>query len=145
MIGLIVTGHGGFASGMASALDILAGKPEKFACVDFQQEDSTDDLELSLKKAIKSLDDCHGILILADLVNASPYKISSELSEKMHATHDIRVVGGTNMGMLVQINMARGYVNDVNDLADLAVEEGRKHVLKYVYGDVPEKETKEDR
>ncbi|MBR3349324.1 MAG: PTS fructose transporter subunit IIA, partial [Solobacterium sp.] len=37
MIGVIVTGHGKFASGMESALKLLAGKPEKFTSVDFRQ------------------------------------------------------------------------------------------------------------
>jgi PTS system N-acetylgalactosamine-specific IIA component len=131
MIGLIITGHGEFAAGLSSAVNILAGKPEKFIPVNFQQEDSTDDLEISLKQAIRELADCHGILILTDLVNASPYKIAAGLAGKLKATHDIQVVGGTSLGMLMQINMARGYVNDVNDLADLAVEEGRRQILKY--------------
>ena len=55
MIGMIIMGHGGFASGLESAVRILAGIPEKFIAVDYRQEDSADDLEVNLKKAVRTL------------------------------------------------------------------------------------------
>ena len=53
MIGLIVTGYGSFASGMLSAVELLAGKPEHFEAVDFTLENSTDDLEFHLKDVME--------------------------------------------------------------------------------------------
>ncbi len=134
MIGVIVTGHGKFASGMESALKLLAGKPEKFTSVDFRQEDTIDDLEFRLRDAIRDMSECTGILILADIYEGAPYRESIEMKEKMH-DQQIEIVAGVNLGMLMQINLSRGYVSDVADLADLAVEEGRKQTLKYVYSE----------
>lgn len=134
MIGVIVTGHGSFASGMESALKLLAGRPEKFLAVDFKQEDTIDDLEFRLRDAIRSLSECTGILILADIYEGAPFRESVEMKEKM-APQKIEIVAGVNLGMLMQINLSRGYVSDVSDLADLAVEEGKKQTLKYVYSE----------
>jgi PTS system N-acetylgalactosamine-specific IIA component len=133
MIGLIVTGHGSFASGMLSAVELLAGKPEHFEAVDFTLENSTDDLEFHLKDVMESMKDCDGILIFADILGGSPFKEAVELSEEMADQFDIRIVAGANLGMLIQADSSRGYINDVDTLADLAVEEGKKQTVKYVY------------
>ena len=131
MIGVIITGHGTFATGMKEAVRLLAGRPESFEAVDYLQEDSTDDYEAKLRAAIRSLNGCSGILILADLLEAAPYKVCTDVRRKMIDSRRIEIVAGVNLGMLVQINLARGYVANVSDLADLAVDEGRKQILKY--------------
>ena len=58
-----------------------------------------------------------------------------EMKEKM-APQKIEVVTGVNLGMLMQVNLSRGYVSDVSDLADLAILEGKKQVLKYEYSEL---------
>ena len=131
MIGMIITGHGQFGSGMESAVRLIAGSPEKFTAVDFRQEDSADDYEVNLKRAIREMGPEGGIIVLCDLVEDTPYRTACSLKKKLREQYQIEVVGGTNLGMLVQINLARGYVNSVGDLADLAVDEGRKQILKY--------------
>ena len=51
MIGLIVTGHGNFASGLTSSLKLIAGEPKNYVAVDFLESYSVDDLERELTKA----------------------------------------------------------------------------------------------
>ena len=36
MIGIVVTGHGHFPSGLLSAIELVAGKPENVTAVDFE-------------------------------------------------------------------------------------------------------------
>ena len=77
MIGIVVTGHGHFATGLTSSVELIGGKPEHYHAVDFVQEDSTDDLEKKLEAAFASLKDCtDGILVFTDLVGGSPFKVS---------------------------------------------------------------------
>lgn len=131
MIGVIVTGHGTFATGMKEAVRLLAGRPESFEAVDYLQEDSTDDYEAKLRAALASLRGCTGILIMADLLEAAPYKVCVDVRRKVIDATRIEIVAGVNLGMLTQVNLARGYVSNVRDLADLAVEEGRHHIIRY--------------
>lgn len=133
MIGIIVTGHGNFATGMMSAVRLLAGKPEYFEAVDFTLENSTDDLEFHLKDIIDGMKECEGILIFTDILGGSPFKEAVELSEECSDQKDIRIIAGTNLGMLIAADSARGYVKDVDTLADLAEEEGKKQTVKYIY------------
>lgn len=45
MIGLIVSGHLNFATGMASAVKAIAGEQENIAFIDFIESISPDELE----------------------------------------------------------------------------------------------------
>ena len=58
MIGLIVTGHGNFATGLTSSLKLIAGEPKNYVAVDFLESYSVDDLERELTKALDELKDC---------------------------------------------------------------------------------------
>ena len=62
MIGLIVTGHGHFATGLTTSLNLIAGDAKDYVAVDFEATDSTDDLAKKLTDAMDSLKDCEGIM-----------------------------------------------------------------------------------
>ena len=55
MIGIVVTGHGHFPSGLLSAIELVAGKPENVAAVDFEGGQSQADLQTALDAAIGDL------------------------------------------------------------------------------------------
>lgn len=131
MIGIVITGHGNFGSGITSSVKLIAGMPEKYEVVDFVQEDSVEDLESKLNKAIDNLKDCDGIIMFTDLVGGSPFKTSVEIS--MKRDEKIIVLGGTNLGMVIETSMARGFMEDAEALADMAVNTGKDQVIKYTY------------
>ena len=53
MIGIILTGHGNFATGMMSSVKLIAGTPEHFKAVDFPEGDSTENLAKNLAYKVK--------------------------------------------------------------------------------------------
>ena len=59
MIGIVVTGHGHFATGLTSSVELIGGKPEHYHAVDFVQEDSTDDLEKKIRSSFRFLKGLH--------------------------------------------------------------------------------------
>ena len=131
MIGLIVTGHGRFATGIREGLNLLLGKPERFETADYTQEESADELEMHLKQALKELSGCSGVLILCDIAGGAPYKTACQLSDRMKDTMEIIVIGGCSLAMIMQTSMARGYLSDLSDLAEMAVDQGRKQIVCY--------------
>lgn len=133
MIGIILCGHGHYASGTYSAIALIAGRPEYFEYVDFLQEDSTDDLSEKLKEKVALLrPKCReGIVIFTDMAGTSPYKEAVELRGDLIMEYDIEVVTGTNTGMLVQMSMARSYIRDMNSFVETALAEGRKQIASF--------------
>jgi N-acetylgalactosamine PTS system EIIA component len=128
MIGLIVTGHGRFASGLTTSLNLIAGEPKNYAAVDFELSDSTDDLAKKLTEAMDSLSDCEAIIVLSDLIGGSPFKTAVELG---YPKGNVEVVAGTNLGMLVEINLTRTFSDDVKALAESAVNVGKDQVVRF--------------
>lgn len=129
MIGIVLTGHGNFASGLNSALELIAGKQENFQVVEFKENDSTDDLEINLKKAVEKLKECNGIAFLTDLAGGSPFKNSVMLSLSMKDT-DSFVVSGTNLGMLLEVTLNRDNY-DLIGLKQFSIDSGKNSIKVY--------------
>jgi N-acetylgalactosamine PTS system EIIA component len=141
MIGLIVTGHGHFASGMTSSLKLIQGNELKnYEFVDFEETDSVEILDEKLNKAFNSLKDCDGILVLSDLIGGSPFKSSAIIGIQKG---NVEIIAGTNLPMLVEINLLRQFQNDLKSLADQAVEAGKSMICKYVFQAYVEEDTEE--
>ena len=58
MIGMILSGHGHFATGLTSSVELIAGMPELYVPVDFEKTDSTEDLQKKLEAALDKLKEC---------------------------------------------------------------------------------------
>ena len=52
MIGLVVTGHANFGTGITSFVNLIAGEQEAYKAVDFLPTYSTEDLTCELTKAL---------------------------------------------------------------------------------------------
>ena len=131
MIGIITTGHGNFATGLTSSLNLIAGKAENYVAVDFLGEESVEDLRANLTSAMDSLSNCEGILVFSDLAGGSPFKTAVEV--KMTRDQKIEVVAGTNLPMIIEITMARAFVEDLDMLTNMALTTGKDQVMKYEF------------
>ena len=67
MLSIILTGHGGFASGMEKAMKQILGEQSQFIAIDFPETSSTALLTSQLEEAIAQLDCEDGIVFLTDL------------------------------------------------------------------------------
>ena len=129
MIGIILTGHGNFATGLNSALELIAGKQENIEVVDFGKEDSVAVLEVNLSAALNRLKSCDKIAFLTDLAGGFPFKNSVMLSLKYEKGKSF-VISGTNLGMLLEILMSEDNYT-IDELKQLAVEAGTSSIKIY--------------
>lgn len=106
MIGVVITGHGNYASGLLNAVHLVAGEQEAMKAVDFVKGMSTAELEKELAEAAGELG-TRQILILADLVGGSPFNTASMLRGKLEGKQ-VKILAGTNMAMAVETVFARG-------------------------------------
>ena len=56
MLGIILTGHGGFASGMEKAMKQILGEQTQFIAIDFPETSTTALLTSQLEQAVNTLD-----------------------------------------------------------------------------------------
>ncbi|MBU3104724.1 PTS galactosamine/N-acetylgalactosamine transporter subunit IIA [Clostridium gasigenes] len=124
MVGIIVTGHGKFATGLISSMELIAGAQENVIGVDFLEEDTTESLEKMIEEAINKLGD--EVLVLSDLAGASPFRAAAGLSQKIKGKN-IEVIAGTNLGMLLEVSLCRTGMCSL-DLLRMAVDAGKSAI-----------------
>lgn len=127
MVGIIVTGHGNFATGLISSLELIAGSQENLIGVDFLEEDTTESLEKMIEDAINKLG--NEVLVLSDLAGASPFRAAADLSQK-NKDKNIKIISGTNLGMLLEVSLCREGMNSL-ELLEMAVDAGHTAIKEF--------------
>lgn len=73
---IVLVGHGHFATGIYSSLQLIAGNQENVEAIDFVEGMSADELKQKILLAISNEEE---VLILSDLLGGSPFKVSSTI------------------------------------------------------------------
>ncbi|HEL0569617.1 TPA: PTS sugar transporter subunit IIA [Streptococcus equi subsp. zooepidemicus] len=103
MISIIVIGHGHFASGIVSSLELIAGKQEGITAIDFTADMITADVHERLSAVLQPKAQA---LVLCDLLGGTPFKIAATLMEELSET-TLDVLSGLNLAMLMEAVFAR--------------------------------------
>lgn len=140
MIGLLVTGHANFGSGLTSSLNLIAGEQECYQYVDFLPEYNLEDLLREMTKAMDALKDCEGILVFSDLLGGTPFRTAVEIG---FPRGNVNVIAGTNLPMLAEIAMERKFETDLEALTQSAMETGKEQVVRYEFTKVEQQESED--
>lgn len=127
MNGLIITGHGSFASGLQTSVKLIAGEQPNIEYIDFVESDSTYDLETKLNSALDRLEGAEGVLFLCDLVGGSPFKTAATLSAQKS---NIAVIGGANLAMIIETAIMKDNFS-LEDLKNMAVNSGKEGIKAF--------------
>ena len=98
MIGVILTGHGSFSDGLASAVRLIAGEQDEFATVNFVEGDSGEALFGRLKEAAERMS-CEELVFCTDLPGGTPFNQSVLLANSLE--QNCKVFTGTNLPFLL--------------------------------------------
>ena len=123
MIKLVVVAHGHFATGAASALELIVGKQENVAVIDFSEGMSAQTVK---EKIAVELVDQSEVLVLSDLLGGTPFKVSTELMTAFNGK--MNVLSGLNLAMLIEAVFAREMLA-FDDLVDKLVNTAKEGVV----------------
>lgn len=104
MLGIILTGHGGFASGLEQAMKQVLGEQQQFIAIDFPETSTTARLTAQLEQAMRELDAEHDIVFLTDLLGGTPFRVASQLAMQKPGSE---VITGTNLQLLLEMVLER--------------------------------------
>ena len=138
MTALIITGHGQFASGIHSALTLIAGDAKDVHAVDFREGDTPETLGEKLAKILKIYEN-DGVVIFTDIIGGAPFRQAALLAS---SRENLDVVYGTTLHMLVE----KDHCGDVRKLvADLlpAARDGIGSLSTYTRKQPPPPATEE--
>ena len=104
MVGIILCGHGGFASGLEKAMKQILGEQAQFIAIDFPETSTTALLTSQLEQAISDLGSQEDIVFLTDLLGGTPFRVASTMALEKPGWE---VLTGTNMQLLLEMVMER--------------------------------------
>ena len=128
MIGFVVTGHGEFASGITSSLEMIGGVQEQYEKVVFLAENPLEQLSEELLAAIEKVDSGEGVIIFTDLKGGTPFNESIKIS---FTNRNVHVVAGTNLPMLLEGSLSRTGISDIETFLDQLVQTGQDQVQRF--------------
>lgn len=124
MVDFIIAGHGRFASGIKSGVEMIFGPMDMLDTVEFLSGETKTELDAKMADALDRHESARDIIVFCDLLQGSPFQ-----SAVAHAQEDsrIRVVYGANPAMVIECLTAAssGDGLSVDDLANRAVETGK--------------------
>lgn len=125
MIGIIVCGHGHFATGLTSSLHLIMGEQENYIAVDFPAGDTKTELEANIEEAVIAYAHMDHILVMCDLLSGSPFNTAIMLAMKQPNIH---VVYGVNLGMLIETVLKRNFDATIEELMETAITTGKQQI-----------------
>ena len=121
MVGFILTGHGQFSNGLASAIAMVAGDQPAFQIVPFEGDQAATYGE-DLRAAITAMRaECEGVLVFTDLLGGTPFNQAMMISQDVD---NVEILTGTNLPMVIELLFLRGNAT-LSELADQAVNVGK--------------------
>lgn len=105
MLGIVLATHGKLGSGMKDAAEVIMGNTENIVTVSLNPGDDVDKLGCKISNAILEVNQGDGVVVLVDLISASPYNqaviavnnLDPELKDSVY------IIGGVNLPMLLEI------------------------------------------
>lgn len=123
---LILCGHGRYASGVGSTVEMLAGKHEDLYLLDFMEEDSDVTLKEKMIRIVKDHDG-EQVLLICDLLGGTPYKVSAELA---NFNPLMEVVAGCNIAAIMEALFRKDDLS-IQELADFIVNASKEATVKF--------------
>lgn len=125
MIGVIVATHGGMASGINDAIEMICGPQEKFEIVSLKRGQDAESFGEEIANNIEKLNDGDGVVILVDLLGATPMNQSAL---NLFKCDNIEVLTGVNLPMVITSTMERECFDNIKDLVEKIKNDGKESV-----------------
>ncbi|MDO4775298.1 MAG: PTS sugar transporter subunit IIA [Aerococcaceae bacterium] len=128
MLGLIITGHGEFSSGLLHAAQMIAGKQEHVENVLFKDGMDLGELQTQIGDVVeRHLANYGGTIILTDLKGGTPFNVSMMLTAGIS---QVAVLSGANLPMIIEGALLSQFAESVDDLAEQLVTVGQSGIVR---------------
>lgn len=126
MAEIIVIGHGGYADGIRTNLEMVVGVPDNMHFLDFALGQERSELEENLDSMLSGMQN-EEVLFCCDLPGATPFQVAA-IRTAEHPGKYRTVVGINNMAYM---EMAMDENSSVEELACRAVETTKESVVQF--------------
>ena len=133
MLGIVIATHGTLSNGIKDAAEVIMGNTEHIITVNLNAGDDVEKLGNKINNAILEVTQGDGVVVLVDLVSASPYnqsvlvtnQLDPELKDKVY------IIGGVNLPMLLEIINHQILGTQMEIVAKSAVEQTKECISSW--------------
>lgn len=133
MLGIVIVTHGKLSDGLKDSAEVIMGTVNNLATVSLNQGEDIQALGTKIKQGIEAVNTGKGVIILVDLIGASPYNqsllVASELNQGLQET--IYVITGANLPILLETINHQILGTPVAQAAQLIAEQGTSSVATW--------------
>jgi mannose PTS system EIIA component len=146
MLGIVIATHGTLSDGLKDAAEVIIGTTNNIATVNLNPGDDVQGLGGKIEAAIKEVDNGEGVVVLTDLVSASPYNqsvlITNELEAALQA--NVYVIGGVNLPMLLETINHQILSTPIEEAAPAVMAQGADSLAIWHISSVEETDEEDD-
>ena len=104
MFGIIIISHGQLSEGLVDASNMIFGPQDNMIALQLKPEDEVDLLKDKIIEAHSNVNTGNGVLILTDLMSASPFNQSTLAIHGLSETHqnETYILTGVNLPMVIE-------------------------------------------
>lgn len=137
---VIAISHASLASGVYSAIKMIAGEFDNLRIEEFKDNDSLEAFDKKLEIAYDELKEKYNnIFVLADLAGGTPFnRAVMTLGEK----ENVRVIGGLNFASLYTAINSDG--DDIDETLEDIIETAKDSIISFEMKTKKEEESEED-
>ncbi|EOH80774.1 PTS sugar transporter subunit IIA [Enterococcus malodoratus] len=146
MLGIVIATHGKLSDGLKDAAEVIVGTTNNIATVNLNPGDDVQELGKQIEAAVKEVDKGAGVIVLTDLVSASPYNqsvlITNSLEPELQA--NVYVIGGVNLPMLLETINHQILSTPVEETAPAILAQGADSLDIWHISKVEEEDNEDD-
>lgn len=127
MLGIVIATHGTLSDGIKDAAEVIMGNTENILTVNLNAGDDVEKLGKKINRAILEVNQGDGVLVLVDLVSASPYNQSVLVTNQLEQDlkDKVYIIGGVNLPMLLEIINHQILGSQIEIVAKSAAEQAK--------------------
>lgn len=146
MLGIVIATHGTLSDGLKDSAKVIMGATNNIATVNLNQGQDIQALGQQIKQAIHQVNQKQGVIVLVDLISASPYNQSlvviSELEKDLQQS--VYVVGGANLPLLLETINHQILETEIEQAAKAIVEQGVNSISSWHISQINEGDEDDD-
>jgi PTS system N-acetylgalactosamine-specific IIA component len=123
--------HGEFAPGLHTAVRMMTGDRNDVLSTSLKADMSADQFAANFKDLVKDFKPDDQVILLADILSGSPFTNALNVLSEMGLKDNTLVLAGMNLPMAITAVLMKANVDNVQDLKDTLLTEGRNGVTDF--------------
>ena len=130
MLGIVIATHGSLSNGLKDSAEVIFGPTNNITTANLNLGDDVQALGATIKEAILEVNQGDGVIVLVDLVSASPYNQSVLVTNSLEKPlqDSVYVIGGVNLPMLLEGINHQLIGTPVKEAAEAVIAQGKNSI-----------------